>query len=298
MVFLVLQQRFASALQCIYRDMNESQLLMRISIDENYLWKWSGLSRKGGRSMGSMDLLAILKSFLHTMLDTTYIHGIPGIQHVHVTSMSMYMQHENDLVLQPQVPVIETTGSNLLEVLGTPMVDMTSVYTNDAMQVYHVLGKHAMRQLLMIEFQSHLSDAGTCHIELLVDKMLHLATPTPVNRSGIKKDPSGPLMKSSFETQTQILLEAARFAQRDSCQSVSASVMLGQSGPYGTHAFQVLVDLPRVLAHPHGMSMLHSSATTKKTDNDQLRPSRESQQQQQQQQHHSGGFNVMDSLFD
>jgi DNA-directed RNA polymerase II subunit RPB1 len=65
----------------------------------------------------------------------------------------------------------------------------------------------------------------------------------PVFRSGIFADNVGPLMKSSFEMHSEVLLNAARHGEFDNTRGISASVMLGQSGYFGTSSFQVLLDM-------------------------------------------------------
>ena len=61
-------------------------------------------------------------------------------------------------------------------------------------------------------------------------------------RSGILNDNVGPISKSTFEVHTEVLLDASRHASLDYMRGVSASVMMGQTGNYGTGMFQVVLD--------------------------------------------------------
>ena len=62
-------------------------------------------------------------------------------------------------------------------------------------------------------------------------------------RSGILNDDIGPVSKSTFEVHTEVLLNAARHAELDHMRGVSATVMMGQYGYYGTNAFNLVLDL-------------------------------------------------------
>ena len=59
----------------------------------------------------------------------------------------------------------------------------------------------------------------------------------------ILNDNIGPISKSTFEVHTEVLLDASRHASLDYMRGVSASVMMGQTGNYGTGMFQVVLDM-------------------------------------------------------
>ena len=53
----------------------------------------------------------------------------------------------------------------------------------------------------------------------------------------------GPISKSTFEVHTEVLLNASRHADFDHMRGVSANVMMGQMGVFGTGSFQVVLDM-------------------------------------------------------
>ena len=65
-------------------------------------------------------------------------------------------------------------------------------------------------------------------------------------RHGINNDNIGPIAKASFEETPEMFLRAARFAQLDEMRGVSANIMVGQEGYYGTNSFQILLDIKKV----------------------------------------------------
>ena len=62
-------------------------------------------------------------------------------------------------------------------------------------------------------------------------------------RHGINNDDIGPLAKASFEETPEQFLKAARHAELDSMRGVSANVMCGQEGYFGTNSFDTFLDL-------------------------------------------------------
>jgi len=62
-------------------------------------------------------------------------------------------------------------------------------------------------------------------------------------RHGINGDDIGPLAKASFEETPEMFLKAARHGTLDNMRGVSANVMCGQEGYFGTSAFQVVLDI-------------------------------------------------------
>ena len=67
--------------------------------------------------------------------------------------------------------------------------------------------------------------------------------PVPIFRSGLLSDNVGPIAKATFEVQTEVFLDAARHGEIDHMRGVSANIMCGQHGNYGTSAFQIVLDM-------------------------------------------------------
>jgi len=65
-------------------------------------------------------------------------------------------------------------------------------------------------------------------------------------RHGINNDDIGPIAKASFEETPEMFLNAARHADLDPMKGVSANVMCGQEGYFGTSAFQVILDIDKI----------------------------------------------------
>ena len=82
---------------------------------------------------------------------------------------------------------------------------------------------------------------------LLCDRMTFSHKMISIFRHGINNDDIGPIAKASFEETPEMFLKAARHAELDTMRGISANVMCGQEGLFGTAAFQVVLDLNEMM---------------------------------------------------
>jgi DNA-directed RNA polymerase II subunit RPB1 len=153
--------------------------------------------------------------------------------------------------VRKDVWVLDTTGTNLLHIFGLDFIDAIRTYSNDIREIHDVLGIEAARQMLFNEISEvmEFSDAyiNYHHLSLLCDRMAISKNMVPIFRSGLLNDNIGPIAKATFEVHTEVLLGAARHAELDHMRGVSASVMCGQYGKYGTGAFNVILDMKEMV---------------------------------------------------
>jgi DNA-directed RNA polymerase II subunit RPB1 len=143
--------------------------------------------------------------------------------------------------------VLDTTGSNLMKAMSLDFIDSQRTYCNDVREIHNVLGIEAARQSLFNEISEVMEFSDSYinyhHLSLLCDRMTLTPDMIPVFRSGILNDDIGPIAKASFEVHSEVLLDAARHAEVDYMRGVSANVMCGQNGNYGTSSFSIILDL-------------------------------------------------------
>jgi DNA-directed RNA polymerase II subunit RPB1 len=82
-------------------------------------------------------------------------------------------------------------------------------------------------------------------------------------RHGINNDNIGPIAKASFEETPEMFLKAARHGELDTMRGVSANVMCGQEGHFGTSAFQLVLDIEK-------MSSISSEEWSGKMDDEEM----------------------------
>jgi hypothetical protein len=84
------------------------------------------------------------------------------------------------------------------------------------------------------------------NFSLLCDRMTFTSKMISIFRHGINNDNIGPIAKASFEETPEIFLRAAKHGELDIMRGVSANVMCGQEGLFGTNAFQVVLDMAKM----------------------------------------------------
>ena len=91
----------------------------------------------------------------------------------------------------------------------------------------------------MIYYNSH-------HLNLLCDRITTNYKMVSIFRHGINNDDIGPIAKASFEETSEMFLKAAKHGELDEMRGVSANVMCGQEGYFGTSSFQVCLNTTSV----------------------------------------------------
>jgi DNA-directed RNA polymerase II subunit RPB1 len=140
--------------------------------------------------------------------------------------------------------VLDTDGSNFLEVMNHPAVDGKRLVSTHVHDIFENLGIEATRQVLLNEISELFEEAGVNfrHLGLLCDVMTRAGRLMSVDRYGINKNDIGPLAKASFEETERILLRAATYGEVDPITGVSANIMMGQTIRGGTSFSQILLD--------------------------------------------------------
>ena len=240
-VAYVLNEKFGSVINMVYADFNSERLVMRIRIDPS--------------AEGETDDYANFKKWQSRLLITVAVRGVPGIK------AASFSKSDNRVEISEGKPekvteyVIDTDGSNFVEVMNHPAVDPTRLYTTNVHDILDILGIEAARCVLLSEIDSLFADAGVNyrHLGLLIDSMTRNGRLMSVDRYGINKNNIGPLAKASFEETEKILLRAALFGEMDPVTGVSAKIMTGQPIHGGTTFSELLLDESALLRLQKGL---------------------------------------------
>jgi len=188
-----------------------------------------------------------LKTFQDLLLRKTVLRGVDGISKVIPRKLQNMVIKEEGKYERKDTWILDTTGTNFLEVLGLPYIDYIRTYSNDINEVYLTLGIEAARQVILTELTEVMEYSDVYinyhHLSVLCDRMTYSKNMVAVYRSGILNDNIGPVAKSTFEMHTEMLLNAARHGHLDNMRGISANVMCGQHGYFGTNAFQIHLNL-------------------------------------------------------
>jgi len=247
-------------ISCVYSDYNSNNLVFRIRLNSNILNK-SKKQRGIPDTLDQSDEIYMLRNFQDSLLNNIVLRGVQGIKNVMPRKLQNSMtkqggadnrsvQKDDGRYVPKDIWILDTTGSNLMDVLAHDFIDSTRTYSNDIKEIFNVLGIEAARQTIYNELNEVMEFSGVYinyhHLSLLCDRMTSNAEMVSIFRSGILNDDIGPISKSTFEVHTEVLLDASRHAEFDHMRGVSANVMMGQMGVFGTGSFQLILDIDQM----------------------------------------------------
>jgi DNA-directed RNA polymerase beta' subunit len=241
---------YQDEISCVYSDFNSDKLVFRIRM--NNILKQSAsksnLLKKGKvNPLDQSDQIYILKNFQDQLLQNIVLRGIKKINKVILRKIKDNLVEKSGSYKKQEIWVLDTIGTNLLDVLGLDYIDSTRTLSNDIIEIFDVLGIEAARRTIYNELADVIEFDGTYlnyhHMALLCDRMTANIKLVSIFRHGINNDNIGPIAKASFEETPEMFLKAARHAELDTMRGVSANVMCGQEGFVGTSAFQVVLDI-------------------------------------------------------
>jgi DNA-directed RNA polymerase II subunit RPB1 len=220
-----IEQQFGGDIKCIYSDPNASQSLIHAHV-----------IMAGSAQMQEEEIVNFFKE-IHNKLRELLICGTTGI--------------ENAFIARDQFEetewVIETVGTNLLEILNHPMIDATKTISNHPMEVQDILGIEASHQSIIDQIRNVMEQYGINvqyrHLSVLANVMTKDGDMMSITRHGInRREDSSPLTKATFEETGDMIFEAAIGTLNDDLNSVSSRIILGLPTRLGTGFCEVAAD--------------------------------------------------------
>ena len=232
-------------ISCIYNDYNDNNLIFRIRIMNNLNSKKK--NKNILESLDQSDEIHIFKNLQDELLNTLVLRGIKNIDKVILRKITDNVKEEDMKYIKKEEWVLDTVGSNLLDILSLDFIDKKRCTTNNIIEIFNILGIEAARQAIFDEFSEVIEFDSTYinyhHLSILCDRMTYSNKMVSIFRHGINNDDIGPIAKASFEETPEMFLKAARHGELDNLKGVSSNIMCGQTGYYGTSSFKVLTDI-------------------------------------------------------
>jgi DNA-directed RNA polymerase beta' subunit len=233
-VHMEIYKYYGDTVECLFSDDNDEEIVMHMRINKTTL-----------QDTDSSDMVASLKAIEHNIVNSINLKGISKIKKV-----SMRQYNHNDYNSDKEhfekinEWILDTDGSNLMDIMAHPAVDSYRTFTNDVQEIYSVLGIEAARNALANEILEVIKESSINyrHISILIDTMTCKGNLMSIDRHGINRGDVGPLAKSSFEETTDMLIKASIFSDYDKINGVSANIMLGQMPPCGTGDSEILLN--------------------------------------------------------
>ena len=235
-------------INCVYNDFNDHNLIFRIRVME-------AINHKKINTLDQSDEIFKLKNLQETILKNVILRGIKDIPKVLLRKIPNTSVKENGNYQSKDIWVLDTVGSNLKDILTLDNIDINKTFSNDIQEVYKVLGIEAARQCVhdeLIECFAGVGKINYHHTTMLCDRICATQKMVSIFRHGINNDDIGPIAKASFEETPEMFLRAAKHAELDLMTGVSANVMCGQEGYFGTGSFQILLNHEKIIEWDDG----------------------------------------------
>jgi DNA-directed RNA polymerase II subunit RPB1 len=248
-VHFAIKNSHGDDVSCIYADYNADKLVFRLRMNNINGKKPLKLKEN---PLDQSDKIYLLKAFQDQLLNNIVLRGLKNISKVTLRKLMDTLHKEDGAYVKKETWVLDTKGTNLMDVLALDYIDVSRTISDDIQEIHSVLGIEAAREALLSEMTGVFENDGTYinyhHLSLLCDRMTASSNMVSIFRHGINNDNIGPIAKASFEETPEMFLKAARHAELDQMRGISANVMCGQEGYYGTSSFQVMLDLPQMIA--------------------------------------------------
>ena len=194
-------------------------------------------------SIFSFDLLIpytqkniLIKNIFNNVLKKIDFKSVKHIKKCHLLN-------KNDKNGNPEY-YIQLEGFNFDEVAKySNLIDINHISTNDIGGVLSIYGIEACRSSIVKEivnvFDVYSIKVNKRHLGLIADYITFQGKYRSFSRIGISYS-SSPLLKMTYETTMQFLIEACQTKGVDKCETPSSRIMLGRPPKCGTGAFEIL----------------------------------------------------------
>ena len=145
--------------------------------------------------------------------------------------------------------VIQTTGSNLSDVLKVSGIDKNNVRTNNVSEIAETLGIEAARNALINELSSTLEDQGLevdqRYLMLVSDLMCHRGYMQQIGRHGIAGTKDSVLARAAFEITVPTIATAAKTGETEELKGITENVIVGSQIPVGSGTVDVYMQVAK-----------------------------------------------------
>lgn len=181
---------------------------------------------------------------MNVLLDTVVVGGHSGVTSADCVEQQTLAVSAAGDVVERKEHVVNVYGNFLVDCAAIQHVDWNRCTSNDLWEVYHTLGIEACVHVLYDQLKAVVSFDGTYvadhHLTMIADTICRGGTIMPLNRHGINRSDTSPLMRCSFEETADVLCNAGLHAEEENAKGVTSSIMMGQLAGFGTGRVQVL----------------------------------------------------------
>ena len=148
-IHFAISNSYDKDVQCVYSDYNSSNLVFRLRISSAMFNKQKNKQKVQENNLIPLsDDIYLLRNFQESMLQNVVLRGINNISNVNVRKLQNQLVRTDGGFERKDVFVLDTAGTNLLDVLAMDYIDSKRTISNDIKEVFNVLGLEAARQLI------------------------------------------------------------------------------------------------------------------------------------------------------
>lgn len=181
--------------------------------------------------------LAYVRGVMSKVLGTV-IRGVRGIINTSVYQMVKSFREPDGSIKSAQVYAIQTTGTNLEEVLENPYVDPYRTQTDSIKEFEEVYGIDATRNKIISELARIMNsdDVVRMHSTIFADEMTFSGTVTSILKTGLGiREKNNVSLRASFQAPNMVLHDAAAEHIRErNIDGISGPFLFGQTPRLGT----------------------------------------------------------------
>lgn len=178
----------------------------------------------------------LLKNILDVVLKKLNFKSVKNIKRCHILNKNN-KKNEQEYYLQLEGFNFEAVKKYADE------IDINRIGTNDIGGILSIYGIEACRSAIVKEivnvFDAYSINVDKRHLGLIADYITYQGKYRSFSRKGISYS-SSPLLKMTYETTMEFLIDACRNKTYDKCINPSARIVLGKPPLCGTGAFEVL----------------------------------------------------------
>ena len=220
---------YSDELDCLFGDYNSDNIVFRIRL--NSVIKKIKEKNNNTKPLDQSNEIYLIQNFQDQLLNNMVLRGVKDIGRVIPRKITDSVTEKDGKYARRDIWVLDTVGTNLLDLLSVDYVDTTRTITNDIQEIYRVLGIEAARQAIFDEISEVIEFDSTYinyhHLSLLCDRMACNDKMVSIFRHGINNDNIGPIAKASFEETPEMFLKAARHARPDARRLCECHVRAG-----------------------------------------------------------------------
>lgn len=204
----------------VYTPENSPVIIMRVYM-RNIMFK----------TQVSLDTV---REINHSLLDTI-IRGTDRIINTSVVPIMRNKVEADGSIKRAEMWAIQTTGTNLPEVLMNDHVMPFQVQTDAIQETYEILGIEAARQKIIAELRKLVDNCNHRHYMIYADEMTITGRVTAISVNGMKaRDANNVLLRVGFSSPITTIEEAALNAREHPVTGITGPLMLGSVPQIGS----------------------------------------------------------------